>query len=901
MALVRADTGQVLEVNAAWLKATGQERDRCLAGTDIDLGLFRDAAERQRWLTEFARTPDLLHTATFDVRSEAPSLGPLRAQALTMDGQPCLLWEQVARNPQGPGSPTGAGVTRLDMALKAGRMAVWDYDFVHDRLNGSDEVFALFGVEPFDVTLQDFMRIAHPDDLPMVQARFDQALRDRSLFYAEFRFTQPDGGTGWVADYGSFEYAPDGTPLRVIGIVQDITGQRQLLAGLVASGERARQLFEQSPLAIQVVDVDGRTLRVNHAWQQLWGVPFEALAAYNVLQDRQLDAAGVTAQLRRVLAGGDPGEPIVMTYDRGATPQVAGITGALVVKARIFANRDAAGQVHELVLMQEDVSRLVQAEAELRRHRDHLEDLVEQRTREIRIQRAKLQNILDGIPGGVAYWSADGVIEFANQGHADWVGIPVSQIIGRRAQDVLAPAHLARMAPMVDDVLKGHPRQSELDFAHPTLGHRHAALHYVPDRQGDKVIGFFVLAFDVTDLKLAKDAADAANVAKSAFLANMSHEIRTPLNAIAGMAHLMRRAGLAPEQMARLDKLQGATDHLTGIVDAILELTKIDAGKLDLEERPLSVDTLLDEVSGMLEAAISAKGLQLRIERPAHADLLAGDPTRLRQALLNLLANAVKFTDTGRVTLRATVEAEDAANQLLRFEVADTGIGIAPEALPRLFDAFEQADNSTSRRYGGTGLGLAITRRLARLMGGDAGASSRPGAGSVFWFSARLKKLVPPPASLPTLQAPAPAMAALLREHAGRRVLLCDDDAVGREIATEFLIAAGLTVETAVDGLEAVHKVQQSPPALVLMDMQMPRMDGLEATRRIRAARPDMKLPIVALTANGYDEDRERCLAAGMTGFATKPLSPDDLYAVVLAALEPPPADRPRAGAAGLS
>jgi PAS domain S-box-containing protein len=644
-------------------------------------------------------------------------------------------------------------------------------------------------------------------------------------------------------------------------------------------------LFEQSPLAIQVAAPDGRTLRVNRAWEQLWGVPFEALAGYNLLEDPQLDAVGVMPQLRRVLAGGDPGEPIVLTYDRGANVQVRGSAGALVVKTRVFANRDPSGQAHELVLVQEDVSLLAQAEAEVRRHRDHLEELVEQRTREIRVQQAKLQTILDGIPGVVAYWSADGVIEFANAGHAEWIGLPAAQIIGRRAQDLLPPAHLARMAPFIAEVLQGHPRQAEVDFAHPRLGHRHAVLHYVPDRQGEKVSGFFVLAFDVTDLKQAKEAADAANMAKSAFLANMSHEIRTPLNAITGLAHLMRRDGLAPAQMTRLDKLQAASKHLAGIVDAILELTKIDAGKLELEERVLSVGALLDEVAGMLEATAAAKGLEVFIERPVCSDMLAGDPTRLRQALLNLFANAVKFTDSGRITLRARVEAEDDAGQLLRFEVADTGIGIPPEVLPRLFGAFEQADNSTSRRYGGTGLGLAITRRLARLMGGDAGASSESGVGSVFWFTARVKQLDSPPAAI-VAQRQEPASAVLLRAHAGRRILVCEDDPIGREIATELLAAVGLAVETAADGLEAVRKVLQSPPALVLMDMQMPLMDGIEATRQIRAAEAGARLPIVALTANGFDDDRVRCLEAGMNGFATKPLAPEALYDAVLSALE---------------
>ena len=752
MALVMAGNGHVLDVNEAWLAATGQCRAHCMAGTDIELGLFPNATARQAWMDEFAGAPDLLHSVSFAPRVGRPSLRALRARALTLDGQPCLLWELLARGPQQPESADTSAL-RLKMALEAGRMAVWDYDFAQDRLNWSDEVFALLGCTPFEVTLQDFMRMTHPHDMAMVQARFDQALAERKEFFAEFRMTRPDGSIGWVADYGTFEFSPDGAPLHVTGIVQDITEQRS-------------------------------------------------------------------------------------------------------------------------------------AEAELRRHRDRLEEMVEQRTHAIRVEQAKLQNILDGIPGGVAYWSADGFLRFANDAHVEWTGLPASQVIGRRAEDFLPAEHVARMAPLISAVLQGHPQRSEVEVAHSTLGRRHAVLHYVPDRQGEQVMGFFVLGLDITELKKAQEAADAANVAKSAFLANMSHEIRTPLNAIVGMARLIRRAGLPVEQMERLDKLQAAGRHLTSVVDSILELTKIDAGKLELEERTLSVGALLDEVAGMLEATTAAKGLRVYIERPAFDHGLVGDPTRLRQALLNLFANAVKFTDTGSITLRAQVQPTGEARQLLRLEVVDTGIGIAPDVLKRLFGAFEQADNSTSRRYGGTGLGLAITRRLARLMGGDAGASSEPGVGSVFWFTALLKKLSTTPATAPGRHPHEPAATVLRRLHAGTRILLCDDDPIGREIAGELLADAGLSVETAVDGLEAVRKVRQSAPALVLMDMQMPHMDGMEATRCIRTFEPEAKLPIIALTANGFDEDRARCLAAGMTGFATKPLSPDELYDAVLAALE---------------
>jgi two-component system sensor histidine kinase/response regulator len=255
----------------------------------------------------------------------------------------------------------------------------------------------------------------------------------------------------------------------------------------------------------------------------------------------------------------------------------------------------------------------------------------------------------------------------------------------------------------------------------------------------------------------AKEAAEAANVAKSAFLANMSHEIRTPMNGILGMASLMRRAGVTPQQKEQLDKIDTAADHLLGIINDILDLSKIEAGKFVLEEAPVVIGSLVGNVRSILAERAREKGLMLQLETEVLPQGLVGDPTRLQQALLNYATNAIKFTEQGTVTIRALVLADAADSALLRFEVADTGIGIPPEALSRLFSAFEQADNSTTRKYGGTGLGLAITRHLAHLMGGEVGAESTPGAGSLFWFTPGCRSAPPrskarrrPPARTPS-------------------------------------------------------------------------------------------------------------------------------------------------------
>ncbi|MBW7899960.1 MAG: PAS domain S-box protein, partial [Rhodocyclaceae bacterium] len=742
-----------------------------------------------------------------------------------------------------------ASERRWVLALDAAGHGVWDWDLRNDTVFFSDCWKSMLGYAPDEIEndLDEWKSRVHPDDLPGVLAAITAHQRgEQPVYRNEHRMRDRNGRWKWILDQGMVvEFDAADMPTRMIGTHTDIDDYRATIDQL----QRLQLAVEQSSNSIAITDADGVIQYVNAAFVAITGYGREeAVGRRAGFQKSGQTPPETYASLWQALKRGESWRGEFINRHKNGEP--------IVCFASISPVRLADGSVSHYLSVQEDITEKTRVADELAQHRHHLEELVAARTAQLEEANHRLQIsdtrlnamfamsqraaslderelLLLGLDEAVRLTGSEiGYLHLMNEDQ-ETIRLYLWSTGTERYCNSIDDAHYPVSAAGIwADTVRTRLPVIHNDFAalaasgalRKDLPEGHAPLRRhmgVPVMEGGEVrlligVGNKLAAYDESDVRElqligndlwrivmrrraeaalaeAKRAAEAASRAKSDFLANMSHEIRTPMNAIIGLTHLALNEAREASLRGRLQKVATAAQHLLGVINDILDLSKIEAGRLCLEASDFPVARILDNVATLVADKVAEKGLTLRCEvAPQLPSAMRGDPLRLGQILINFVSNAIKFTERGGIVVRAGVEREDADGVLVRFEVEDTGIGIAPEAQGRLFTAFEQADVSTTRRFGGTGLGLAISRHLATLMGGDVGLRSTPGEGSTFWFTARLGRGTAP---VPEVGSPTAsseeAVRLLAAGHGSARILLVEDNPINQEVTLDLLRGAG--------------------------------------------------------------------------------------------------------------
>ena len=776
------------------------------------------------------------------------------------------------------------------------RIGGWSLDGPSGKISGDEELGQILGASRDQIqSMDDALRLHPEEDRERIQQAIGKAIREGSGWDEIVRVTPSDGQIKWVRAVGSARQ--DGS---LFGFLQDITEQQQAEAERADEQRRLEYILRGTNLGTWEWNLQTGEVRVNERLLEISGSSPDATLTMPANQwlamlhpDDALNAQSLIEQ--HILGNFDfyRSEHRIRHQD-GRWIWVAD-------RGKVFSWTED-GSPEWIYGTRQDVTTRREAERKLA---DSEAFLV--RTGHI----AHVGGWRTNVQTGEVHWTDEMRELFEVPANFKPTNEEVAKFVAPGSARYVHEAIIRTQAT-------GDPWDLEMEIITGKGNHRwiRTAGRLETERDGRGQAQQYLIGVnqDITEqraaaiaLKEATEAARAASNAKSEFLANMSHEIRTPMNAVMGVSHLLQSTTLDQRQQELVGKLQVAGRALLGVINDVLDFAKIEAGEMQLDIQPYRLDELLAEIPTLMGPAVEAKQLALHVECDAAlpANLL-GDSQRLRQILLNLVSNAVKFTKQGSITVRAELLATGTATDtpMIRLAVRDTGIGISPEVLGKLFSPFTQADSSTTRMFGGTGLGLSIVRRLAMLMGGEAGVTSEPGVGSEFWVK------------LPCQAAEAAATSSAQRGDAalggdgsrclsGMRVLLVDDSDINRDIGRQLLELQGAVVQERGNGLEALTLLQQAPDAfdVVLMDVQMPVMDGLEATRQARSTPALASLPIIALTAGALAEERQRATEAGMNAFVTKPLEPQTLFRAMRRVVEARtgeawPIDAPRDGAA---
>ncbi len=705
-------------------------------------------------------------------------------------------------------------------------------------------------------------------------------LRAGEIWKGEFHNRRKDGSLYWESASISSIKAEDGAIAHYVAIKEDVTEKKRSEANLEALARMHVAILENAGYAIIATDAAGVITILNPAAERLTGYPagemigLQTPQILHVPEEVVARAKELSAELGREIS---PGWEVFIAKALLGLPNDSEWTfvrkdgSTMAAQLSVTAIRDGDGVLTGTLGLFSDISARKKTEQAIAASRDQLMTFVRH------------------APSAVAMFDRDLRYLICSQRWLDDYQLTEQTVTGRSHYEVF-PDLPERWKAIHRRCLGGVMERCEEDFFELGDGSRYwLRWEVAPWRDADgNVCGLIMASENITRLKNSEIELQAANEgleaalermeelarkanegskAKSEFLANMSHEIRTPMNGVIGMTDLLMETALSLEQLRYVETIQTSADALLATINDVLDFSKIEARQVELEELDFDSHYLVSSTADMLAVTCRSKLLVLETRfAPEVPRYLLGDPTRLRQVLLNLGGNAVKFTDAGSIRISVSREGDD-----LRFEVSDTGAGISPEQAAHLFRPFSQADSSTTRIHGGSGLGLAISKNLVELMGGRIGLDSTPGVGSAFWFTVpcREGKALPPEQDLSAPEG---------RKPENLRVLLVEDNATNQKVALAVLSKLGCETRAVANGQAAIEALAAHAYDVVLMDCQMPVMDGYEATRRIRAGgTANARIPIIAMTANAVKGDRELCLAAGMSDYLSKPIHPRDL------------------------